>query len=81
MHFVNNVTALIFWRNSISYACTCDRTLSVIAEFSCPYRDAVGEKGQKLFQKLRALLFFDNSRLTTTELYKFLIIAIAVPIR
>ena len=46
-----------------------------------PYGNAVGEKGQRMFQKLRALLFFHNSRFTATESRKALIIAIALPIR
>ena len=65
-HLVN-VTFSIVWRNLILDACTCDRTFSAIMELSQPYRDTVGEKGQKLFQKLKALLFLDNSRLTATE--------------
>ena len=67
VHFVNYVTALIFWRNLISDACTCDRTLSVITKFSWPNGNAGGEKGLRMFQKLRTLLLFDNSHLTTTE--------------
>ena len=58
VHLVNDVTPLIFWRNLILDACTCNRTLSIITKFSWPYRDRVGKKGQRLFRKLRALVHF-----------------------
>ena len=67
MHLVNNVTPLIFWRNLILDAGSCYRTFSVLTEFSRPWRDTVGEKEQRLFRKLKGLLFFENSRVTTTE--------------
>ena len=81
VHLFSSITPLVFLRNLILDACTCDHTLLVITKFLQPYRDRVGEKGQRLFQKLRGLLFLDNSCLATTELCKALFIAIALPIR
>ena len=58
VHLVKNVTPLIFLRNLIFEACTCNRTLSVITKFSRPCRDTVGEKALKL--KNLELCFFQT---------------------